>query len=487
MVGQFVLAELLQHGGQLALLVRGRKDLDVRLRVDALCQFWERRLGRALPRPKCIASDLGQEGLGISVADQHWIAQHVDAVLHNAASVRFLQDERGIEPMATNIDGTKRLLKVAHQLQVPRFHHVSTAFICGKRTGWIPEEDVDVGQEFNNPYEASKCQAEKLVLESKPQFESVSIYRPSVVVGDSRDGFTSTFQTIYSVIRFLVLLNDGERADTMKLFQTFSLTGKEMKNLVNVDWVAKTMVKLLHEPKSWGRIYHLTNPQPTSLATVAEALAAATQAVPQAWQALSDSVSQLSLPAAAQESLRPFAGYFSHDPTFATDSLQPFIGNDPAPQITREGLEQLFRYAIEQKLQTRVYPIRAHLPSWYPSLDQTNRGDAMNSASQPTSLYRIQLLGESGGCWDVPLASEMNNGVATDEIPQVRTTTQVWNALVHGQISLANAMNVGRFLILAPANLQSLIHADLSTQFFRPYSSPETAPTVLASQGGTGS
>src|SRR5260370_878437 len=72
--------------------------------------------------------------------------------------------------------------------------------LCGRRSGLIAEADLDTDPSFDNPYEESKFQAEQL-LRRTPGIRA-TIYRPSVIVGDSRTGYTSTFTGLY---RFLEL------------------------------------------------------------------------------------------------------------------------------------------------------------------------------------------------------------------------------------------------------------------------------------------
>ena len=106
--------------------------------------------------------------------------------------------------MRTNVGGTAALLDLCRRIGLPRFHLVSTAFVCGRCRGRICEEDLDLGQEFHNPYEQSKFEAERLVRQADGI--EPTIYRPAVIVGDSRTGQTSTFTGLYRVLEMAVRL-----------------------------------------------------------------------------------------------------------------------------------------------------------------------------------------------------------------------------------------------------------------------------------------
>jgi long-chain acyl-CoA synthetase len=121
------------------------------------------------------------------------LPEEITAIIHCAASVSFslpLEEAREI-----NVEGTRRLLTAAQRLpNLERFVHVSTAYVAGTRRGPFFEADHDLGQSFRNTYERSKWEAEALVRASGLPW---AIVRPSIVVGDSRTGETSSFNVLY--------------------------------------------------------------------------------------------------------------------------------------------------------------------------------------------------------------------------------------------------------------------------------------------------
>jgi predicted RND superfamily exporter protein len=103
--------------------------------------------------------------------------------------------------------------RLAETLHVP-FCHFSTAYIAGRRQGRVRESEIDVGQRFNNPYESSKCRAELFVRDwSLRTGLAAFIFRPSIVVGDSREGRIVNFDGLYNFMRLLDSMSNllGER------------------------------------------------------------------------------------------------------------------------------------------------------------------------------------------------------------------------------------------------------------------------------------
>jgi thioester reductase-like protein len=153
-------------------------------------------------RVEPVAADLLAPGLGLSPRRRDQLAEHVDEVIHAAASVSFglsLDAAR-----AVNVAGTRRMLELAAWIQrctgLHRFAHVSTAYVAGTHRGVFGERDLERGQGFNNTYERSKWEAELVVREHASRLP-VQVFRPSIVVGDEHSGWTPSFNVIYSPLR----------------------------------------------------------------------------------------------------------------------------------------------------------------------------------------------------------------------------------------------------------------------------------------------
>jgi long-chain acyl-CoA synthetase len=155
-------------------------------------------------------------------------------VIHGAASVRFdlaLRQARGI-----NVLGTKAMLDLALRARergrLEQFAYVSTAFVGGSHPLVYGEDDLDVGQRFRNSYERSKFEAE-LVVHAYMHRLPITVLRPSIVVGNSQSGATSSFNVIYWPLRVFA---DG-------LLRYEPAAADLPVDLVPVDFVASGVVE----------------------------------------------------------------------------------------------------------------------------------------------------------------------------------------------------------------------------------------------------
>ncbi len=264
LLGRYLLRDLLLEGEQVAVLVRDTRAGKAAERVAEIISFWSDQLGRQLPSPLILSGDVRLPNLGLDATDRRHAAS-CERVLHSAASLTFRRSADG-EPFATNVEGTRKLLDLCRALGIAEFHHVSTAFVSGETTDLVLEDDLDRERCFNNVYEQSKWEAEQLIR-ATPGIRA-TFYRPSIILGDSRTGYTSTYHGMYRFVELAARLAEppaptGVRSATpRRLNMRLPFTGDEPRNLVSVDWVAQAIVRLLRRPASHGRIYHLTSPAP---------------------------------------------------------------------------------------------------------------------------------------------------------------------------------------------------------------------------------
>jgi long-chain acyl-CoA synthetase len=184
----------------------GREILDRMLdrrRVYALVRAEDDAAAAArLPRHArltTVAGDIEQPDAGLAPRRVDELAEEVTTVVHCAASVSFdlpLEDSRRI-----NVDGTRHIVELAERCQrLERLSYISTAYVAGEPRRLFRENQLDVGQSFRNPYERSKFEAERMVRERAAGLP-LQILRPSIVVGDSRTGRTSSFNVLYGPLK----------------------------------------------------------------------------------------------------------------------------------------------------------------------------------------------------------------------------------------------------------------------------------------------
>jgi len=179
----------------------------------------------------------------------------------------FAEEERD-EIFRMNVDGARNVIEVVKQTPGKRLHHVSTAYVAGMRDTAL-ESEINVGQKFRNPYEASKCEAEELIESSRMNGSIVpTVYRPSVVIGDSRTGRVTHFHGVYAFIRGLWSTLERMRRrnpsnGTIQLALRVPGSGNTTLNFVPIDYVVNGMVEIGGRESSIGKTYHLANPEAT--------------------------------------------------------------------------------------------------------------------------------------------------------------------------------------------------------------------------------
>ncbi len=133
-------------------------------------------------RAKPLVGELTEPGLGL--ADEA-IAELGDVghVVHCAAIYDITVAEP--EQRAANVEGTQAVIELACRLDAT-LHHVSSIAVAGDFHGEYTEDDFDIGQQLPTPYHQTKFEAELLVRSTSGL--RYRIYRPAVVVGDSRTG-----------------------------------------------------------------------------------------------------------------------------------------------------------------------------------------------------------------------------------------------------------------------------------------------------------
>jgi nucleoside-diphosphate-sugar epimerase len=274
LVGQYLLRDLLREGRSVAVLIRSRGSESPRERLEEVLGHWEKELCVDLPRPVCLEGDITLANLGLTAQARRWASNHCAAVLHNAASLTFFGKDRSNEPWVSNLAGTANIVEFCRRAEVRHLHYISTAYVCGNRPGTILESELEHASGFRNDYENSKYEAEKLVR-SASFLDSLTIYRPAIIVGDSQTGYTTSYHNLYSYFQFAWMLRqfanmqeDGRWHVPLRL----NLTGEEGRNLIPVDWVSTVTTYLVANSEHHGRTYHLTPSEPLTAREIEEAM-----------------------------------------------------------------------------------------------------------------------------------------------------------------------------------------------------------------------
>jgi len=283
MVGSQIMAKLLASGASVAVLARDTSErnarsaqktiLSAQIRIETLLARFESRSGTQLARPIVIRGDLNAESLGLDAKTAEWIAANVKSVIHSAASLSFkpASETSNGEPYRTNVAGTSNLVQVCRDAGIADFHYVSTAYVCGLRSGQVQELENDCGQPFSNDYERSKCQAERFVR-SNSGWLSATIYRPSIVIDSTGLSPVTEDRTVYGAYSlFQTLSSKFGLPQPGEWFLNLGFTGNERKNLVEAQWVAESICRIFLNKTLHGQTYHLTDRWGTSIAELEKA------------------------------------------------------------------------------------------------------------------------------------------------------------------------------------------------------------------------
>ncbi len=469
LLGSYLLRDCLRAGYRMAVLTRPSGRASARERIDASLTQWEGRTEQILPRPVILEGDLCEPDLGLTTSDRRWIGDHCHAVVHSAAKLTFYGTDRRREPWLSNVEGTRHVLELCRQRGIRQFHHVSTAYVCGLREGRILETELDVGQEMGNDYERSKVQAEQLVQAADLGCPP-TIYRPSIIIGDSQTGYASTFHGFYAMVRLAHTLAGQMTLGSIaakRLIGAFGLDEQDRKDYVPVDWVSAVITHLLDDRAHHGRTYHLTAAEPTPVAVWSRAI----QDAVERYSSLADPADPTNRD--AQWFLEMFRGqaqiyraYWRDDPQFDRTHTVAAAAHLPCPTVDYEMLMRMARFAIRTHFGKRPQAsepangdIRAHIQ---PLLAAGER--RTDETPQPTHLG-LEIQGHGGGQWKLLARNgrifAAQNGICERCGAVFQLTSDTFNRLAAREMSVSQAVRQGRVVIagngMRPAAMEALL------------------------------
>lgn len=238
-IGRRVVSRLLESrpDAQVRVLVR-RRSLG---RFERLAAQWGDQWGE---RVKPLVAELPELDLSDEVLAE---LGEIDHVVHCAAIYDITAGEP--EQRAANVEGTRAVIALARRLGAT-MHHVSSIAVAGDFRGEYTEDDFDVGQQLPTPYHQTKFEAE-LLVRSTPGLRH-RIYRPAVVVGDSRTGEMDKVDGPYYFFGVLAKLA------VLPSLTPILLPDTGRTNIVPVDYVVDALVALAHADGRDGQTFHLT-------------------------------------------------------------------------------------------------------------------------------------------------------------------------------------------------------------------------------------
>ena len=251
-IGAHVAANLLRdYGAPLNVLVRAGSPQQAEERLWQALQlhldfksFYEHLQARI----RIYRGDLTDERFGLGQDEYDRLVHTTDSVIHCAASLNRKSEKSCLN---VNLRGTLEVIKLGQQVDhyhgLRRFSHVSTVAVAGKRQDEVVTEDnsIDWNRSDYDPYARTKKFCEHMIRQLLPDAPK-TIFRPSIVLGDSRRPETTQFDMVRAFV-FLAGL------------PALPLRGKDCVDLVNVDYVADAIATLHVKEHTQYDTYHLSS------------------------------------------------------------------------------------------------------------------------------------------------------------------------------------------------------------------------------------
>ncbi|HEU4389699.1 MAG TPA: SDR family oxidoreductase [Blastocatellia bacterium] len=250
-LGAHVAAELLAGPDSLNLLVRapGKHDAEVRLwRALQLHMEFPRFYDLLKTRVNIFRGDLTDPQFGLGDDDYRRLVSSTDSIIHCAASLNRRSEKSCLN---VNLRGTLEVIKLGSAVRdhhgLRRISHVSTVAVAGHRSNEVVAEDqaIDWNRSDYDPYARTKKFSEHMLRELLPDVSKI-IFRPSIILGDSRYGETTQFDMVRSFV-FLAGL------------PVLPFRPQDRIDIVNVDFVAGSIADLHQKEQPRHDAYNLSS------------------------------------------------------------------------------------------------------------------------------------------------------------------------------------------------------------------------------------
>src|SRR5882757_4968569 len=251
-LGSYLAAGLFAgHADRLNLLVRAKTEQEARERLLQSLQLhftFSEFLEHLNSRVRIFRGDLTSERFGLSDDDYHSLVDSTDSILHCAASLNRKSEKQCLN---VNLRGSLEVIQLARRAQdrhgLRRFSHVSTVAVAGTRQDENVQEDnaIDWARSDYDPYARTKKFCEHMVHQLLPEVPR-TIFRPAIVMGDSRRPETTQFDMVqaFSVLASLPVL---------------PLRPDDRIDIIPADYVGKAIVAIHQKEKATHNTYHLSS------------------------------------------------------------------------------------------------------------------------------------------------------------------------------------------------------------------------------------
>jgi len=238
-------------------LVRDKYAADAEEFVAGLAPGQRKRLN-------VLVGDVSSMDLGLSGKEYRTLVAELTNIHHMAAHLHLGASKEMIQQV--NVGGTRGVLELALECRrLRRFNYWSTVHVSGDREGVIMEDELACGQSFHNPHEHSKYAAEKVVRSMSRRVPS-TIFRPGIIVGDSKTGEIDRFDGPY---RLMVLIVDSP----IDFHLPLPGKGDAPLHLVPIDHVIEAGYTLSRAEETVSKTFHLVDPCPLAARSIYQLVA----------------------------------------------------------------------------------------------------------------------------------------------------------------------------------------------------------------------
>ena len=261
-IGRRLVKKLLARRGTVVYFLVRAESRD---KIPALLEDWGVGEDRAIP----VVGDLGQPLLGVSKADQKKLAGKIKHFFHLAAVYDLKADAES--QIVANIDGTRNAVALANAIRAGVFQHVSSIAAAGMYEGVFREDMFDEAEGLDHPYFATKHDSEKIVRKECDM--PWRVYRPGLVVGDSKTGEMDKIDGPYYFFKLIQRM----RAILPPWMPAIGIEGGRI-NIVPVDFVVDAIDHIAHKKDLDGKAFHLVDPTPYRVGDILNIFAKAAHA-----------------------------------------------------------------------------------------------------------------------------------------------------------------------------------------------------------------
>jgi nucleoside-diphosphate-sugar epimerase len=348
-IGRHVTRRLYRTGRQVIALARGQGGITAKKRLEIILGLPTG--GRGL---EVIESDLTEPGAGLDESAIARLRATVKTVIYCAGDTSFFP-EAAATSRAIFIDGPLALLEALGPGGSERWCQISTAFVCGRRSGTVLEHEGATGQTFHNPYEEIKLESEIALREACRRLGiDLRILRPSVVVGpESSTKGGNPSHLLFQFIRLTAALATRSRGADL----TVRIQGRPTAhfNIVPIEYVSAAIEALLEHPAATDGTFHLVVSQPPTQEAMLQMI---TSRLGVKGLRLIDERCELMFNPSVLESkiarmLTPYRQYLDQDVSFddtASRSLLKPVGIS-CPRLDEKAMDHLIDVALSERAQ----------------------------------------------------------------------------------------------------------------------------------------